>query len=441
MDPSEVRTPQDFQGESLEEDEDRIRFRQARPGDHLCTMYQCANCQSINIRGRELIEGNIQDEAFASLCTRATLDAFWSRSSSTVAAHRREVNFLARYGDSLGLLAMPPLGPFPLGDHQGMLQGMMLEARALEKGRRQTTVMYGTARSIRATSTVLWEVSPASGADITLSSGSIKGRYTATMNPSEGKFYERINIGLSTRLGDIVKQDRAYTIEVVHAMLQLWEDEFIASGYDMPGLEACMFFLASCTGGLRGYETVWTDIGALIYDVEYCEERDDLSAVAWPVVGRFKNQHGKWGHYYIPIAGKTNSGIEVFKWTQRFVGWCHRRGRTSGWAFRKSDGKTRATASDYADEIFDKLEYLQSTTSLIDSACQVREDYGMMRSARRFFDTHCINMKVSPTDIEVQCRWSAERAKGGVTVHRSMVQTYAEVRNMLPTLLRPSQAI
>ena len=65
----------------------------------------------------------------------------------------------------------------------------------------------------------------------------------------------------------------------------------------------------------------------------------------------------------------------------------------------------------------------------------------MMRSGRRFFDTHCLNMKVSPSDIAFQCRWMADHAKGGATVHRIMVHTYAEVRNMKPTLIRPLQAL
>jgi hypothetical protein len=88
-----------------------------------------------------------------------------------------------------------------------------------------------------------------------------------------------------------------------------------------------------------------------------------------------------------------------------------------------------------------KLEHLAQTTTLIDPGCDIRNEYGVQRSGRRFFDTQCLNMKVSPTDIEFQCRWRTDRAKGGKTVKRSMLHTYAEVRNMKATLLRPSQAL
>jgi hypothetical protein len=330
-----------------------------------------------------------------------------------------------------------------LGQHNGMLQAIMLEMRAMEPGRTRPTVQFGTARAIRSTTTVLWENSPASGADIVLSTGSTKGRYITTLCPSEGRWYALFSTGISVRMGDIVSQDRAYTIEVVHAVIKLFEDQFQAEGYQMPveDMEAALFFIASCTGGFRGYETVWTDLGALRYDLQYCEEKDDYSAVAWPVTGRFKNEHGAWNHYIIPIAGTTRSGIRVFEWTQRAVKRLGLIGRTEGWMFRKNNGVDRALAGDYAENIYSKLELIQNETSLIDTGCEVREEYGMQRSGRRFFDTHCLNMKVSPTDIEFQCRWRTDRTKGGKTVKRSMLHTYAEVRNMKPTLLRPSQAL
>ena len=109
------------------------------------------------------------------------LDTFWAHSTNTIANHLRETRFMLRYGESMGFQPLPPLGPFPLGEHLGMMQALMLEARSMEKGWKNETVQYGTARMIRATTTKLWETSLASRADITLSSGSVKGRYIATL--------------------------------------------------------------------------------------------------------------------------------------------------------------------------------------------------------------------------------------------------------------------
>jgi hypothetical protein len=44
------------------------------------------------------------------------------------------------------------------------------------------------------------------------------------------------------------------------------------------------------------------------------------------------------------------------------------------WAFRRIDG-SRAKASDYQDNIFRKLEIIQSTTTLIDPGCMLDIEY------------------------------------------------------------------
>ena len=174
--------------------------------------------------------------------------------------------------------------------------------------------------------------------------------------------------------------------------------------------------------------------GATIWCI-FSQEKDDYSAVIWPVTGRFKNAKGGWYHYMIPIAGVTRSSVQVFEWTQRVIKRLVLVGQVDGWLFWADNGVDRAFASDYAENIYNKLETLQRTTELIDSGCDVREEYGIQRSGRRFFNTQCINMGVSSTDIEFQCRWRSDRAKGGRTVKQSMLHTYPEVRIMKTALL------
>ena len=163
------------------------------------------------------------------------------------------------------------------------------------------------------------------------------------------------------------------------------------------------------------------------------------SAVAWPIVGRFKAHGGQAGCYMIPIAGTTDSGICFFEWTQRFVRKLARHGIVTGWAFQRPDG-SRAKAADYRNNIFSKLEIIQSTTTLIDPECDAWTEYGAQRSGRRFFTTHCTNMGIPPYLIELQARWSSDRAAGIRSVQRLMIHLYSELRNMKETLIRPSQA-
>jgi hypothetical protein len=347
LDTFETAVPRDFNGASLAEVEDELRFRQARPGDHLCCPFQCPNCQSQNIRGCDIDDEDVEDMAFESLCTRATLDAFWARSSKTVSTHVSNARRVAAFAEMLGILdPMPPLGPYPLGHHLGMLQAIFLLMRSNDPGTGPSgRVKHGTARKVRSLFTILWEASPLSGSDIVLSSGGTKQNYVATCNPAEGNWYSKFSQGCSVRIGDVTKQDRAFTIQILLKLLSMYEAEFNDLGYDMPleSMYSCMFLLLTCLGGMRGYEAVWTDLAALRYDLEFCEHAEDYSGISWPIVGRFKAHGGVAGCYMIPIAGTTNSGIRFFRWTQRFVIRLSREGITEGsrWNSRESFGISR----------------------------------------------------------------------------------------------------
>ena len=206
LDCFEVAVPRDFNGASLAEVEDEIRYQRARPGDHIVCPFQCPNCTSQNIRGVDLVSGRAEDEAFEALAIRATLDAFWSHSSKTLSSHVAEVKFILRYAEAVGIThPLPRLGPWELGRHLGMLQAIMLLFRSREPGRAKgSTVKFGTARKVRATYTVIWDASVVGGGDVSLSASSHLGRYVASLNPSEGRWYQRFSAGVCARMGDIV---------------------------------------------------------------------------------------------------------------------------------------------------------------------------------------------------------------------------------------------
>ena len=437
----EVKIPRDFDGVSLAELEDEVRYQQARPGDHLSLPFQCPNCQSQNIRCRDLHEGSADDDAFECLAIRATLDAFWSRSSATIAKHVREVKFMIKFGATLGFPPLPPLGPWPIYEHMGMKEAIFVLMRSMEPGRGGGKVKYSTARGIRGAATVIWRSSPDSQSDLVFSSASARGRFIATKCPSESWWYSRFSSGINARMGDVVDQDRAYTLEVILALLEMYELEWEKDGLGMPlnSMYSCMFLLVSCLGGMRGYEVVWTDLAALRYDLNYMESRGDKSAIAWPIVGRFKARNGVLDCFVVPIAGTTKSGIKFYEWTQRFVSRLEEEGYTDGWAFKRPDG-SRAKASDYRNNIFRKLVELQDTTSLIEDECNVWDAFGVQRSGRRAFVVICTNAGISKHIIELQCRWSTDRANGVRTVVRTMIHVYSEVRNMLESLIRPSKS-
>ena len=86
-------------------------------------------------------------------------------------------------------------------------------------------VQHSTGCKARGTLTILWETSPIAGADITLSSGSTCGRYITTLCSSEGRWYQGFEAGINARIGDIVSQDKAYTLYVFLALIEMYEQE------------------------------------------------------------------------------------------------------------------------------------------------------------------------------------------------------------------------
>jgi hypothetical protein len=66
-------------------------------------------------------------------------------------------------------------------------------------------------------------------------------------------------------MGDVVTQDQVYTIEVLLALVEMYEQEWQTYYLQMPLLSicACMFLLVSSLGGMRSFEAVWTNLAAL----------------------------------------------------------------------------------------------------------------------------------------------------------------------------------
>jgi hypothetical protein len=185
-------------------------------------------------------------------------------------------------------------------------------------------------------------------------------------------------------MGDIVNQDRAYTIEVLHALIDSykrdWNDPDTIIIMPIKTLCSCIFLLVLCLGGMRGFKVMWTDLAALRYDLDYCEETGDLSAVSWPIVGRFEAHDGLLGCYMIPIATNKPS-YESSSWSgyNVLLVACTLMDRVMAGQSRDPTAPEPAPLTIWRT--------FTSTTSLIDSECDVRADYGAQRSGRRFLTT------------------------------------------------------
>ena len=90
----------------------------------------------------------------------------------------------------------------------------------------------------------------------------------------------------------------------------------------------------------------------------------------------------------------------------------------------------------------DMLEEIQEDRGeLILDSVHVRQDYGMGRSFRRGSDSHAVNQRVDERDVDLNNCWRRFERAQGRRPRLKMQQHYADVRQILPSLLRYSSAL
>ena len=115
-----IERPQEEDGFDLTVKEDKERFITARDGDHLMVPFQCDTCNFRNLQHRDP-GTDLKDITLMSAIRRASLDAFWGREPSTIAANRNRSIKIYKISVDLGLESIfPEMGPFALEDSLGM---------------------------------------------------------------------------------------------------------------------------------------------------------------------------------------------------------------------------------------------------------------------------------------------------------------------------------
>jgi hypothetical protein len=264
-----IRQLIDDDGEELIEEEDSARFSQARAGDHLMTPFQCETCHARNLLGRNLRPDKASDIELKEMIRRANLDAFWSREKSTVSSNLMEARRMERSMRKYGLpAATPPLGPWPLEDSVGMKAAIAVLDRSLDKGVYEANVQWDT---LRKQMSAVTNISQASADGLKNSVGAYERRRMWISNAVTHQFwFSRFMAGIHKRVGQVRKADKEMSIEVLHAVDRILEDQW-TSAQAAPSqrksiAEMGAWFVGGFCTGLRGEE--WrTPQGGKLFDV------------------------------------------------------------------------------------------------------------------------------------------------------------------------------
>jgi hypothetical protein len=432
-----VRQPKDVDGiiQVLEGDEDRFQY--GRDGDHLLLSFQCGLCHFRNMEGRNPIAGNSLDEKVLMLIRRATLDSFWSREPATVRSTLRNGGKLEDIVSQLGLTPVTSaMGPFPVADVAGMKLAIALLVRSLDPGRTEKYVQFGTVRSLRSAYSNMYHASREHLGGVSVLTGGSR-KLVTTNCPSNGFWFDRFMLGYYKRVGQMLVQDLAISIEVILAVQNYLEEQWnLARSLSEKRAvsELGVIFVICFCLGLRGEEMLLVDIaGCRKHMLETRTHATPHVIVAlW---GRFKQQPGEC-HHLMPLVDKTASGLRPGDWLVRLLDTMEREGITNGKLLQGKRGEA-VRLSKYAEGFYSSLEHIQVTRpDLIDRDVDVREDYGLSRSCRRGVTTHARNVGIHTDVIQANNRWRAEESARGGRPWLTMQDYYTDVRQSLPLLLK-----
>ena len=212
----------DSVGNVIEEKEDN-RYRKARPGDMLMVPFQCDICHFRNITKRSPLPDKPQDNEVLEYIRRASLDAFWSRETSTVQNNLRLIRRAENSNAELGLPPLvPALGPHPVEDVCGMQAAIAVLIRSLDKGVYERFVQWETFRKTRSAIPKTRQASVAGLQDVI--GAYEKDRLWISQVPTHTFWFSCFMEGLHRRVGEVVKQDWSIPIQVIKRIDEMLDE-------------------------------------------------------------------------------------------------------------------------------------------------------------------------------------------------------------------------
>jgi len=187
-------------------DKDRNRHLFARDGDNLITPFQCDSCVFRNLKGRN---PSSKDDFLLACIHQVNLDALWRRDTATVGATLRAVKQTIT---ALKQVHLPPpypaLGPYPVADTFGHSIAIAMIIKSWSAGR------YAAYQQFEP----IWKLRGGGGGQ----------QRQAVLNtcPTNPPWFKHFARGCLSCMGQIVKQDRAVSLELMHAFLGLIEKEW-----------------------------------------------------------------------------------------------------------------------------------------------------------------------------------------------------------------------
>jgi hypothetical protein len=196
--------------------------------------------------------------------------------------------------------------------------------------------------------------------------------------------------------------------------------------------DAVCFMLIAFRAGLCGEAVPPVSLEGLLHFWEETREAcEDERYIMITLSGRLKGEVDSQWHM-VPIVDRTHSNIPFCLWMERImarrVNFQH---RTKGWLFETRTG-ARAKFGRYNTTFRTLVTLVQAIEA---------EDFSLLRSPRRDAVLETTQHGVDSKVMELVNRWRSKEGAKGSVLNLPMYQVYTEVRSMLPTMLKYSQAL
>jgi hypothetical protein len=289
------------------------------------------------------------------------------------------------------------MGPFPLEDTFGMGAALVMLERSLKPGKYASHLQFGTVQKFRSAFSNAYHASVEGHQAMVMAKETRK--LTVTKCPTYGEFFERFVRGLHKCMGEIVRPDRAISIEIMKELCnELERDwEWNVANRLVITMEATFYLVAFCCA-LRGEEVPLVDLHGSFKHWED-GEKGILPHVVVPLLGRFKGKTGE-NYHILCIVSTTNHGLEPRKWIGHLLHKYQEQGIRNGPMFRDNYGR-RMKSTFLEPKLLDRLDRIKDQKPfLMPSVDDVYEEYGIFWSFRRGATSEAVNQGVPPEVID-----------------------------------------
>ncbi len=379
---------------------------------------------------------------------------FWSKEPSTVGGTLSGYRWTRRNALALGVMPIIiPQGPYPISDDYGMTSAICILYQSQRQGRNsQSYSQYDSIRKLRSAVSVGFNNSPygivTDGSQPQTAFITNRGsRFSELSSPANSGFMSYFMLGLRKRMGRLVNQNMAISVDLLEEILQYYDHELEDPDLD-PGrvrtiIVCAAAFVILFGGALRGNEVLYLERSELVKRRKDGKSDDPtLEHVVIPLMGRFKGESGT-RNFMMVLATQTNSGIEIGKWVDLLSALLEMEGKsaTSGPALCHEDGSLFNSACLNAELHDVLLEIQQVRSDLIPSEMDVKTKYSVNRSFRRGATTRAREAGVSDGTIAINNRWRQVERNGGNIPNLPMLELYTEISQTLVSQLRFSQSL